>query len=150
MKNDNVENVCAKCKSCCCKYPMMTKSEVEDMAEILKVPIESIPVIKSEVKHLDFLDIEFFEMHNVDNPSNPANMCYAFEPGKGCKLPHDKKPVICRLYPWIPYNFENDDWELLLDVSACEYWQTYGKTYEDVKKEFAEIRKKNPEQWRTK
>jgi Fe-S-cluster containining protein len=142
-KNENVENVCATCKRCCCRHPLMIKEEVEIMAKELGEPIENIPVIKSDVKHLDFLDLEFFEMNNPE-------FCYAFEPGKGCKLPHDKKPVICRLYPWIPYNFENDDWELLLDVDACENWEVYGKTLKDVTQEFKEIREKNPERWRTK
>ena len=136
-------NICATCKNHCCRFPMMMQEEIQDMADGLGVPITDIPVIPSTVKHLDFLGIKFFEMNNPKE-------CFAFESEKGCKLPHDKKPVICRLYPWIPHNFEGGDWELLLDVVQCPHWKVWGKDYKAAMKEFDEIRAKNPERWSTK
>ena len=138
-------NICANCKDHCCQHPMLLAKDIVEMSEKLGCAILDIPVKKcdmSKLHYLKHLDLQFYEMYN-------PNHCFAFEPGKGCKLPHELKPVICRLYPWVPHNFDGDEWELLLDVKECPHWKHWGQTLEAATKEFEKIRNRNPGMWKT-
>lgn len=142
---ENIDNVCVSCPRHCCRHPMMLQEDIKVMAIELGLTEEDIPVKRcdmSKLHHLSYLDFAFFEMNNDEH-------CFAFKPGEGCQIPHKSKPVICRLYPWIPYNFEGDEWELLLDVTACANWEVYGKKHVDVTKEFDAIRAENPSRWKS-
>ena len=124
-------NVCKTCVNHCCRCPIMATTEVVELAESQNMKPENLPLKK--------IDDNFYQMDNGIH-------CFFFAQYKGCILPHDKKPIICQLYPFIPHNFKGAEWELLLDVSLCEGWKDWGEKYAEVKAHFDNLRE-NSRHW---
>lgn len=64
----------------------------------------------------------------------------------GCKLSHDERPLMCRLWPYLLLPVYEDDakdahYKLLLDVERCPNWRAYGDDYDAVMQEFENGRK---------
>lgn len=59
---------------------------------------------------------------------------------KGCCLPHEKKPLNCRLFPWLVVPIygplQKDVYNTLLLYTNCPQWKAFGDNYEEARREF--------------
>jgi Fe-S-cluster containining protein len=58
--------------------------------------------------------------------------CPCFDPDTGCIIADvSKRPLICRLYPFVPVPARGG-YLLLLAVHLCPYWMVFGPKYEEA------------------
>jgi Fe-S-cluster containining protein len=55
----------------------------------------------------------------------------------GCAVSYKDRPIVCKLYPFLPVPTRTQGIKLLLDI-ACPNWKTFGnlidQSYEELKK----------------
>ena len=73
--------------------------------------------------------------------------CPAASP-TGCIIPHDKRPMMCKIFPFIAIPVYTDirqeaHLELFLHTARCPNWKAFGDNYEAIKQEFENGSKEN-------
>ncbi|HQM06937.1 MAG: YkgJ family cysteine cluster protein [Candidatus Paceibacterota bacterium] len=117
---------CANCINHCCRRPLISEQEIQNIENKYNITLE---LSNNETQHLTKI-----YKNRIKGP-----ICQLLGE-HGCILNYEDKPVICKIYPWIPYQFVPPAWELLLDVTRCDKAsQDWTLTYLTVKKEFNKI-----------
>ena len=124
-------NNCMNCVNHCCRRPLISETEIQNIKNKYNINLE---LSDNETQHLTKI-----YKYRIKGP-----VCQLL--GKhGCILDYEDKPFICKIYPWIPYQFIPPTWELLLDVTRCDKTsQDWVMTYPAVKKEFDKIIDSDP------
>jgi Fe-S-cluster containining protein len=84
---------------------------------------------------------------------NEERGIWSFEHGcpassdKGCVLAYSERPLVCKIYPWVPVLATADEQKepihkLMLDVARCEQWKAFGDYYAEFKQEYENGREK--------
>jgi Fe-S-cluster containining protein len=105
--------LCKNCEVDCCQHPILSTDEY--MRLLLAVGTGA-PLAMREGNGWQFKE------------PCPAKS------DKGCIISYDDRPIVCKLYPFMPVPTRTKGTMLLLDLE-CPYWMVFGKDIEKAKEE---------------
>ena len=112
--------LCAGCRTQCCdNHPIMMDSEIRRMMEVVGQPAVIAATPKMESPGWNRL----------------SGKCPALT-DSGCVMDHDDRPIACQLYPFQFIAMPGGWWRIMLDVSLCPYWRTFGEGYDSALQSF--------------
>lgn len=113
-------NFCAECKGKCCKKTYFSFADFHNLVEKIGM--------KDAMMGMTVLDDGFIS----------GDPCPALTE-TGCVLEYNKRPILCRWYPFIPIMTKSREYALLLATKTCPYWREFGELYDEQMEEFTKF-----------
>lgn len=104
----NAPEICSKCQTHqCCKNQPMLRKEFARVQQYLSGPVKITDIGNGVITF-------------------PYKQC-PFLSDTGCVIPHDEKPLVCKMFPFVFQPARHGNVIQLLDIGHCPMWREWGE-----------------------